>query len=515
MIIIYHKNKNVSKIVSESNGNIPFPLKKSIAFILKAVASQFPEELIVWCHEWYKDNLNSADLPNYFHHHKMILSFNPTDHHYFSSTMGYVEQSPFMNINKLVRYPTWQMSSAVGAIHASVLLALKKEITPTQDFDYFLNSFAKLSMPKGLFCYSEPNLLQGEYVKQAPKSSRMTVYKFVKQHYKLRWLFLLFLNELIFEKKCSVIPFIVALFYTSNRKVEVDLDKISIESSLKTLETATIDVIIPTIGRKAYLYDVLCDLRKQTHLPKNVIIVEQNPLEDSVSELDYLTNENWPFEIKHTFTHQAGACNARNIALREIESEWVFFADDDIRFDNKFISMAMNNMSSIGVEVASFACIQQHEIVPFTNYFQWNSFGSGCSIAKSTSIEQCKFEVGYEFGFGEDADFGMQLRKLGVDIYYLPSPYISHLKAPIGGFRTKPTLLWSDEIIQPKPSPTVMLFNLKHNTIEQLKGYKTILFFKYYKVQKIKNPITYFFSLHQQWNKSIFWANELMAKSKF
>ena len=57
------------------------------------------------------------------------------------------------------------------------------------------------------------------------------------------------------------------------------------------VDEATIDVVIPTIGRKKYLYDVLCDLRKQTHLPKNVIIVEQNLLLDSKSELDFLQND--------------------------------------------------------------------------------------------------------------------------------------------------------------------------------------------------------------------------------
>jgi len=68
---------------------------------------------------------------------------------------------------------------------------------------------------------------------------------------------------------------------------------------------------------------------------------------------------------------------------------------------------------------------------------------------------------------------------------YLPKPEIRHLKAPIGGFRTKPVLLWSHEVIQPKPSPTVMLYIIKHNTKEQLLGYKTTLFIKYYKLQKI------------------------------
>jgi hypothetical protein len=65
-------------------------------------------------------------------------------------------------------------------------------------------------------------------------------------------------------------------------------------------------------------------LAKQTHFAFKRIIVEQNPDKESVSELDYLKNQTWPFIIKHSFTHQAGACNARNLALNQLESEWVF-----------------------------------------------------------------------------------------------------------------------------------------------------------------------------------------------
>ena len=103
----------------------------------------------------------------------------------------------------------------------------------------------------------------------------------------------------------------------------------------------------------------------------------------------------------------------------------------------------------------------------------------------------------------------MQLRNLGQDVLYLPEPEILHLKAPVGGFRTQPILRWHNDLIQPKPSPTVMLYNILHNSKEQINSYKTTLFFKYYRLQKIKNPIRYYFYFKKQWEKSVFWANEL------
>ncbi|MGL5111842.1 MAG: glycosyltransferase family 2 protein, partial [Flavobacterium sp.] len=109
----------------------------------------------------------------------------------------------------------------------------------------------------------------------------------------------------------------------------------------------------------------------------------------------------------------------------------------------------------------------------------------------------------------EDTDFGLQLRNVGVDIVYFPTPGITHLKAPMGGFRTKPDLQWKEEPIPPKPSPTIMYLKQKYDSREQILGYKTILFFKYYRLQSIKNPFRYFVTFQQQWKVSNFWANLL------
>lgn len=512
MIVIYHEHTKITKIVSNTIGDIPIPLKNSIGQSLFAIAIQFPEERIAWCHELYKENLNSAVIENIFHHKKMMLSFNPSGGNYFPSTIGYVEQSPFIHINKEVRYPTWQMSSAVGVLHASVLIRLKKVIKPAKDFDYFLNSLAKLAMPKGLFCYSEPQLLTGDYDKKAAISSKFGAYKFVKQHYKLRWLVMLFLNELLYQKKVSLFPFIKSLFYKSRRGITIDLDSISVNSTLKTVGTGTIDVIIPTIGRKQYLYDVLCDLRKQTHLPKNVIIVEQNPNEESISELDFVTNESWPFTIKHTFTHQPGACNARNIALKQVESEWVFLNDDDNRFNDDVLEHTMKIIKKYGLHTVLTRYLKENEQLKYKTINQSVIFGSGNSFVKASCLKEVSFRMAYEFGYGEDTDFGMQLRHKGYDVIYFPNIKIKHLHAPMGGFRTKFVQLWEKQLIQPKPSPTVMLFRLLYHTKEQLKGYKTILFFKFYFLQQIKSPKKYLLEMNKKWNESSKWANYLKNK---
>jgi hypothetical protein len=405
------------------------------------------------------------------------------------------------------------MSSLVGVIHANVLNAVKGKLKPDADLDYFLSSLAKLCMPLGLLCYSEPKLLKSHLEAILPQAGIIKLFRFVKQHYRTRWVFLLLLNLFLYERKFPLVAFAMSFFYNRRNNTNINLDFIAVQSIRKAIDKGTLDVIIPTVGRKQYLYQVLKDFTKQTVLPHKIIIVEQNPDLSAKSELDYIEKVDWPFEIQHFFIHQAGACNARNLALAQVESEWVFLADDDIKIDENFIKNTFQFIQQWGAKSVSLSCLQKGETEKYHTVFQWPGFGSGCSFVASEFFKSCKFNMGYEFGYGEDADYGMQLRNLGQDVLYLPNPKILHLKAPIGGFRTKPLLQWHNDPIQPKPSPTVMLYNLLYHTQEQISGYKTTLFLKFYRHQKIKNPIQYYNLFQKQWNQSVFWANKLKQQS--
>jgi glycosyltransferase involved in cell wall biosynthesis len=514
MLIIYHDG---TKVVEVNNVNSSIVAKLNtlkISESLVALAKEYPDTVLVWCHVQLKTQLNISEIETLFHHRKLLFSYNPSNVSFIDKAIGYVEESPFIRVNKMVTFPTWQMSNWVGAIHSEVALAIRDEVKVDQDFDYFLCSLAKLGMPKGLLCYSEPRLLLHRPDPFSTKTSKFRLFRFVKQHYKIQWVFLLFFNLMVYERKVPLMPFFCSLLYKNRGKVNMNLDSIKAQSSKKSIDKKTIDVIIPTIGRKDYLHNILLDFAKQTLLPNKIIIVEQNPEAGSTSELDYLTNEKWPFEIQHFFIHQAGACNARNLALEQTISEWVFLADDDIRVEVDFMQEALDYINDFGVKAVTLKCFQKGEYQTNATVFQWGTFGSGCSFVFSDSLKKCKFKKGYEFGFGEDGDFGMQLRNQGIDVLFLPEPGILHLKAPIGGFRTKPVLRWQNEAVQPKPSPTIMLYQILHNTAEQIRGYKTILFIKYYKVQKIKNPVSYYFNFRKQWDASVYWANELKKQNE-
>ncbi len=514
MIIIYHNKSKVTEIVSTETGTFPSKINRNIAEVLIDLTDKFRDEIVVWCHESERDNLNVSAIETLFHHKKLLFSYSSSTNNFLDNRLGYFEDSPFIKINKEVRYATWQMSSMVGAVHASVINACKKDLKAKDNFDYFLNSFAKSAMPHGLFCYSEPRLLmQKKVVESKRKSNTYELFRFTKQHYKKRWVFLLFFNLLLFEKQFQLVPFVFSLFYRKRNFNSEALNQIVLASNKKNIELGTIDVLIPTIGRKDYLLNVLNNLASQTYIPKNVIIIEQNPDKESQSDLDFIENKKWPFAIKHHFTHQTGACNARNIGLSLIESEFVFMADDDIVFENDILEKAMQAFEITGNEIFLIACrLKSQEIAPQLPV-QFPVFGAGHAFVKSSCLKGLKFNMGFEFGFGEDADFGMQLRNKGFDVLYISTTTILHLKAPIGGFRTKPVLQWQNEEIQPKPSPTVMLYRLLYDTKEQIQNYKSMIFIKNLNSSFLRNPFGYIKTFKQKWNKSVYWANELKNRT--
>ena len=508
MIVVEHNFSEVTQVILQEKA-IPFWNEKSISSAVSEISKKYPDDILVWMHCSLKNKVDFEFIIEQFTSNRFMMSFNPGGN-FFPDEIGYIEDSPFIKVPKDVRYPTWQMSSLVGCIHTSVINQVSGIIL-SKSFDYYLNAIAKTFQSKGLFCYSDPKLLLGNLcITHPPMADMSQLFKFVKEHYKLRWTFLLFLNIFIYEKKFRFLSLIQSLISLKRGKQDVNL-KFTSQSQEFKLTNDTIDVIVPTIGREKYLYDVLCDLRNQTHLPFKVIIIEQNQDLESATSLTYIEDETWPFTIKHIFTHQIGACQARNLAMEYIESRWVFFADDDIRFDQNFLHDALNVLNCWKIHAATFNCLAAKQTNPYKAISQTTLFGSGCSIVKASGLENLYFKRNFEFGFGEDTDFGMQLRKNGIDVLFCPSPKILHLKAAIGGFRTKCIQPWQENGDNPKPSPSIMLLKKWHNSEKQLRGFKTTFFFKYYMKQRIKAPYKYYKMFKKEWKQSQIWA-EILAK---
>ena len=461
MIILIHQNsQHVVKVLKGQT-----EIKISDTHCTKAfweLAERYPEEIIAWCEEKYIADLNLVQWPEVFHQDLIMASY-AVENAFLAESTGYIDQLPFVNVNRKVLYPTWQMSSDVGGIKGETLLKFKSLFEEIDDFDYLLNSIAKVGQQNGLFCYSAPGLvskISDKKLKNTATSSQL--FSFVYKYYNTIWLSVLFWCYWKYENKFPLKAFLQAFLKKKCFLQKVDLSAIKIESNKITETSNSIDVIIPTMGRPKYLMQVIEDLSLQSLLPKKVIVVEQNPDENSISELQELHSKTWPFEISHHFIHQTGACNARNIALDEVDSDWVFFCDDDNRIEPHVLDKSLLEIRRFGIQMLNTAYLQPAEKVIFKIVKQWGTFGTGNGIIQRKFIKNSTFSSIYEYGYGEDVDFGMQLRQQGCDIIYHPEIEIVHLKAPMGGRRDKPLVAPSTEQPLPKPSPTLMACSVKH-----------------------------------------------------
>ncbi len=548
------------------------------------LAEEYPAEIIAWSEEQFESGMNLNYWNEVFHHDLIMASYAlKTD--YLPNTIGYIDQLPFVNVNREVQYPTWRMSTDVGGIKGKVLLQFGEMFGQIRNFGFLLNSIAKLGQQNGLFCYSSPEILkdgglsfdsgsgqatqtdilrpsrsgqatQPDLVKSGKSvseteygglrpfflssgqkkaqpdilqplpsrqaqpdngeglkstASKEELFSFVHAHYKSIRLWLLFWFFLRYEKSLPIGAFIMAHFQKKYFKKDIDLSWIELRSNRKGNPGTTIDVIIPTLGRKQYLLQVLEDLKVQSLLPKKVIVVEQNPVPDSQSELPELQTQSWPFEVVHHFTHKTGACHARNLALKEVDSDWVFFNDDDNRIEKDVLKNALQEIKRIGTDLLTLKYSQKGEELIFDKIKQWGTFGAGNSIVAGKFASKIKFDETYEYGYAEDKDYGMQLRNAGCDIIYHPNLEILHLKAPRGGFREIQSAPWEKD--KPKPSPTLMVYAKKYYSQEQLKGYKSELFLRYYFRQEVGNPFKYLKSMKERWRKSEDWAEKLQKES--
>lgn len=487
MIILKHKNE----LVTEGSFK-----EMHIVEALYNCARQNPKEPILVV----KSDINAAAFIEKIGNpikRAFISNYNS-----FNTGIGYIEDSPYIKISNKVKYPTWIKGTNAFYIHASVVNEVSAQISASRNLLYWVNSVGKLIQPKGVFCYQLPVLQQDEQL------SNIYLYRFVRQHYKRRWTFFLLFCHLIYEKKFPFFAFAKAQFF-KKRSVHIEQAILS-DSILQKKGKLDYDVIIPTLDRPDYLYDVLRDFCKQTVLPSSVIVVEQNAESSATSQLPYLKEESWPFKIIHKFIHQTGACNARNIALSLTKADWVLLFDDDNRFPEDLMYQVATALEVTGTKVLNLAYVQKDDIENQKGYFQWAYFGSGSSIVHRDIINQCKFDLALEHGYGEDIDYGMQIRNAGYDIIYAPEIQVRHLKAPIGGFRSKFKFAWNEDPVQPKPSPQVMYFRLKCYSNQQLLGYKIVLAFKVFRRSKFINPWRFYKKFRKQWESSKCYAKQLV-----
>lgn len=224
------------------------------------------------------------------------------------------------------------------------------------------------------------------------------------------------------------------------------------------MKKLTLSVVIPTFGRRQELLDTVADLMRQTRLPDEIVVSDQNqpPLPEVDAGL-----ASFPL-VKHVRNDVPGISANYNRCLREATGDIVLYLDDDVKLDPRLLEVHLAAYAadpSLGgvagrVEQPS-GDLDPARIREVGKYHRW----SGRSVANFNATRATEVDIapggnmsfprhillqagGLDRGFDGngyylETDLALRVRKLGYKIVFEPAATLKHLMAPAGGARIR------------------------------------------------------------------------------
>ncbi|HUO52958.1 MAG TPA: glycosyltransferase family 2 protein [Gemmatimonadaceae bacterium] len=199
---------------------------------------------------------------------------------------------------------------------------------------------------------------------------------------------------------------------------------------------AAVSVLIPTLDRYDHLRTVLGQLRSQTVRPKEIIIVDQTPVNEARPSL---AAEFPDLPIVAIALDRAGQCTARNAGLARMRGDGVLFIDDDDEVGPDRIARHVAHLASTGADVSS-GVAREPTSGPLPAAFTFarasDVFPTNNTLAMRRALERSGlFDLAYDHGARADGDLGMRAHLSGAVMLLAPEISVLHHHAPRGGLR--------------------------------------------------------------------------------
>lgn len=198
----------------------------------------------------------------------------------------------------------------------------------------------------------------------------------------------------------------------------------------------SVSVLIPTLDRYPYLFNLLEQLRSQTMPPQEIVVVDQTEARGR--------DQDWPAQfqdlpLRVLWREEAGQCSSRNAGLAVVTGETVLFLDDDDEVPPDLIEAHLDFLdrfhvdASCGVaeEVGAGSLPEEFKIIRESDVFPTNNTLLRTAALRKSGL----FDLAYEKGERADGDLGMRLFLAGTHLVLNPAASVRHLHAPRGGLR--------------------------------------------------------------------------------
>jgi GT2 family glycosyltransferase len=221
----------------------------------------------------------------------------------------------------------------------------------------------------------------------------------------------------------------------------------------------TISVLIPTYGREKEVIDTVEALQKQTRVPDEIVVVDQNG--DLFPKLDHFLDT--APRVRHIKAPNPGVSINYNRCLENAKSDIVLFLDDDVIPDPQLIEAHLNHYQDDHSKIGGIAGrveqpsgdwnpdqIPKNLVGRFhrwsgkvTGHFNFNrrcevqtAPGGNMSFRRDVLLKTGGFDLGFEGnGYFFETDGSLRVHQAGYQIIFDPQANLKHLMAPAGGAR--------------------------------------------------------------------------------
>ncbi len=207
-------------------------------------------------------------------------------------------------------------------------------------------------------------------------------------------------------------------------------------AAIKSNQTASVSVIIPTIDRYTYLRTLLAQFRSQTVPPFEIIVIDQTQADRRDAKL---AEDFKDLPVIFIYLDKPGQCSSRNAGLLASRGEYILFIDDDAEAPAGLIEDHLKNLARYECEVSAggaiesgigsmpegFQFIRQSDIFPTNN----------AMVHKDILEKSGLFDLAFDQRARADADLGMRLYLSGAQLIFNPAIIVKHHHASVGGLR--------------------------------------------------------------------------------
>ena len=114
-----------------------------------------------------------------------------------------------------------------------------------------------------------------------------------------------------------------------------------------------ISIVIPVYNRAEMVKATLESVRRQTHRPLHLVLVDNNSSDNTLQVLQNFKEENETIDFKIDVIEEKtpGACAARNAGAKLVKSEWLMFFDSDDTMDDCLVAEYVKKINQCSNEV--------------------------------------------------------------------------------------------------------------------------------------------------------------------